>query len=207
MATVLLIVNHDRAVVDALTAQLTAPPFVGQFHVSGATTLEEALGAFEVQPMDALVSDLDVAGTQLAEFARSRFPDLKVVFTADAPSADIESQVRAANGLGLVVQPLRAENIVALLSTAPAPVAPTPEPMPVAAPPPPPQENPVPPVAPAPAPVVSTPQVAVKAPTPPPAAPRAVVAKPATVVAKAFVPPPPPPAAPAPRAVATVPKA
>ncbi len=194
MATVLLIVDHDRAVAEALAAQLSATPFAGRFHASVATTLEEALGAFEAQPVEVLVSDLNVAGTQLAEFARSRFPDLKVVFTADVPSADVESQVRAGGGLGLVVKPLRAENIVALLSVAPATATPPPpqlpEPTPVAAPPPTlPQEPPAPPVAatPPPAPVVSAPRVP-------------------TVVAKAIPPTPAQPPA-APRAVATVPKA
>jgi formylglycine-generating enzyme required for sulfatase activity len=233
MATVLLIVDHDRAVAENLATQLNAPPFAGRFHASVATTLEEALGAFEAAPVEVLVSDLNVAGTQLAEFARSRFPGLKVVFTADAPSADIESQVRAADGLGPVTKPLRAENVVALLATAPAapppppPVAePTPQPL---------AETPAPPVAPTPEPepepAASEPPTAVPAYTPPPptpAAPRVAVAtpkvaaKPPTAVVApkvvAAAPPAQPPRAPAvvakaspptpaPRAVAAAPKA
>ncbi|MBM3892638.1 MAG: response regulator, partial [Verrucomicrobia bacterium] len=105
MATTLLLVHTDRAVVDALVSQFAAPALAGQFQVHGATTLEEALGAFEAQTIDVLVSDLVVAGTdgvQLAQFARSRFPSLQVIFTTQTASAEAEGRVRSVGGLGLI---------------------------------------------------------------------------------------------------------
>ena len=193
MATELLIVDHDLAAANALAAELAAPPFAGRFHVCVATTIEEALGAFEAQPVEALISDLLVAGTQLAEFARSRYPEIKIVFTADATLADSENQALAAGGLGVVVKPLRAESIVALLSAVPAPSAPSPppepaqEPVPMAEPPPPPapanspprvvaKVSAKPPAAPAPRVVATTPKVGPQSPRP------TVVAKPMTTV-------------------------
>jgi formylglycine-generating enzyme required for sulfatase activity/CheY-like chemotaxis protein len=163
MATALLIVDRDLAVASALAAELGAPPFAGQFQTSVATTIEEALGAFEAQPVEVLVNDLMVAGTQLAEFARSRFPEIKIIFTSDAPPADSESQTLAAGSLGVLVKPLRAESIVPLLSPAPAPDVPV-EPEPVSEPEPP-------PAPPAPAPAGSVPKVVARVSTPPPAAP------------------------------------
>ncbi len=212
MATALLIVDHDLAAANALAAELAAPPFAGRFQVCVATTLEEALGAFEAQPMEALISDLLVAGTQLAEFARSRFPEIKIVFTADAPLADSESQTLAAGGLGVVVKPLRAESIVAVLSAEAAPAAPSPPPEPV--PEPAPMAEPPTPSAPA----SNAPRVVAKVSAQPPAAPvprvvastpkagprPTVVAKPATTVTAQK---PVAAKAPAPRVAATPPKA
>ena len=232
MATTILIVDQDSAAANVLAAELTAPPFADRFQVSVASTIEEALGAFEAQPIDVLISDLVVAGTQLAEFARSRFPEIKIVFTADASAATSEVQALAAGSLGVAEKPLRAESIVALISAVPAPAAatapePAPEPAPAVNPPPPAPAGNVPRVVPkvsAQPPVTGAPRVVASASTtgakprvvatPPKATPPqpapTVVAKPApTVTAKkpVAVKASAPPAAPGPRVVATQPKA
>ncbi|MBI5393930.1 MAG: SUMF1/EgtB/PvdO family nonheme iron enzyme [Verrucomicrobia bacterium] len=130
MATTLLLVDSDRRVVDDWSAQFAAPPLAGHFQTLGATSLEEALGVMEAQPVDALVTGLIVGGTdgeQLALFARSRFPDLKVVFTSGAPSPDVEARVQGSGALGLLPQTASAAEIATLLGHVPAAAAAPPQ--------------------------------------------------------------------------------
>lgn len=131
MATSLLIVDSNRTVVDQIVAQFAASPRAGEFQVHGATSLEEALGAFESASIDALVTDLvvgDTDGIQLAQFARSRFPHLKILFTSDAPSPEAERRAIAAGGTALLPKPLTVDAILASLQ----PVAAAPQPKAVA---------------------------------------------------------------------------
>jgi formylglycine-generating enzyme required for sulfatase activity/CheY-like chemotaxis protein len=176
MATSLLIVDSDRTVVDDLVAQVARSPRATEFQVHGATSLEEALVAFESANIDVLLTDLvvgDTDGMQLAQFARSRFPQMKVLFTTDA-----------AGGVALLAKPLSVDALFASLQ--PAAAAPQPKAVAVAA-------QPQAKVSASPAPRVSVPTVVAK---PNPAAPVATpvapsLAKPAvarvsapTVVAK-----------------------
>ncbi len=121
MAITLLIVGGDRRVVDETLAEFSAPPLAGQCQALGATSLEEALGVLEARQVDVLVTDLDVGGTdgtQLAVYARSRFPSLKVVFACAAPSAEIEVRVQEGGAVGLLPRPVSAMAIAKLLGLA-----------------------------------------------------------------------------------------